>query len=52
MQLAKNYLEQSAGHSRMLPSRQYTGTTTADVTGGQMERFYEAYRKNLGHLFT
>jgi len=36
----------------MLPSHQYIGTPTADAAEVQLESYYEAYRKSLGHLFT
>jgi len=36
----------------MLPSHQFIGTPTADAAEEQLERYYEAYRKSLGHLFT
>lgn len=42
----------SLGHEPvMLPSHQYIGTPTADAAQEQLERYYEAYRKSLGHLF-
>jgi len=43
----------SSGHEPvMLPSHQFIGTPTADAAAEQLERYYEAYRKSLGHLFT
>lgn len=43
----------SRGHEPvMLPSHQFIGTPTADAASEQLERYYEAYRKSLGHLFT
>lgn len=43
----------SRGHEPvMLPSHQFIGTPTADAAAEQLERYYEAYRKSLGHLFT
>jgi uncharacterized phosphosugar-binding protein len=35
----------------MLPSHQFVGTATADAADKQLERFYEAYRRSLAHLF-
>jgi uncharacterized phosphosugar-binding protein len=35
----------------MLPSHQFVGTATADAAEKQLERFYEAYRRSLAHLF-
>ena len=32
----------------LLPSHQFVGNTSAEE---QLERFYEAYRKSLAHLF-
>jgi hypothetical protein len=32
----------------MLPSHQFVGNVSAEE---QLERFYEAYRKSLGHLY-
>jgi hypothetical protein len=32
----------------LLPSHQFQGNTSAEE---QLERFYEAYRKSLGHLY-
>ncbi len=43
----------SRGHEPvMLPSHQFIGTPTADAAAEQLDRYYEAYRKSLGHLFT
>ena len=43
----------SRGHEPvMLPSHQFIGIPTADAAAEQLERYYEAYRKSLGHLFT
>ncbi len=43
----------SRGHEPvMLPSHQFIGTPTADAAAEQLERYYEAYRKSLRHLFT
>ncbi len=43
----------SRGHEPvMLPSHQHIGTPTADAAEEQLERYYEAYRKSMGHLFT
>lgn len=36
----------------MLPSHQHVGTPTADAAEKQLEAYYEAYRKSLGHLFS
>ena len=35
----------------MLPSHQFVGTAATDAAEKQLERFYEAYRKSLAHLF-
>jgi len=35
----------------MLPSHQFVGTLTAQAAEKQLERFYEAYRKSVAHLF-
>ena len=32
----------------LLPSHQFVGNTSADE---QLDRFYEAYRKSLAHLY-
>lgn len=36
----------------MLPSHQFIGNATADAAEKQLDAYYEAYRKSLGHLFT
>jgi uncharacterized phosphosugar-binding protein len=36
----------------MLPSHQFIGTPAADAAEKQLELYYEAYRKSLGHLFS
>jgi len=35
----------------MLPSHQFVGSAAADAAEKQLERFYEAYRRSLAHLF-
>jgi uncharacterized phosphosugar-binding protein len=35
----------------LLPSHQYVGTAAADAAEKQLERFYEAYRRSVAHLF-
>jgi hypothetical protein len=35
----------------MLPSHQFVGTVAADAAEKQLERFYEAYRQSVAHLF-
>jgi uncharacterized phosphosugar-binding protein len=35
----------------MLPSHQFVGTPAADAAEKQLERFYEAYRRSVAHLF-
>jgi uncharacterized phosphosugar-binding protein len=35
----------------LLPSHQFVGTPTADAAEHQLERFYEAYRRSLRHLY-
>jgi uncharacterized phosphosugar-binding protein len=35
----------------LLPSHQYVGTATADAAEKQLDRFYEAYRRSVAHLF-
>jgi uncharacterized phosphosugar-binding protein len=35
----------------LLPSHQFVGTATADAAEKQLERFYEAYRLSVAHLF-
>ena len=35
----------------MLPSHQFIGTSAADAAERQLERFYEAYRRSVAHLF-
>lgn len=35
----------------MLPSHQFIGTATAHAAEEQLERYYEAYRKSIGHLY-
>jgi len=35
----------------MLPSHQFVGTVTANAAEQQLERFYEAYRRSVAHLF-
>jgi len=35
----------------LLPSHQFMGTETANAAERQLERFYEAYRRSLAHLF-
>ena len=35
----------------MLPSHQFVGTATAAAAEKQLERFYEAYRRSVAHLF-
>jgi uncharacterized phosphosugar-binding protein len=35
----------------MLPSHQFVGTSAADAAEKQLERFYEAHRRSLAHLF-
>jgi len=40
------------GHKPVvLPSHQFVGTPSADAAEEQLDRFYEAYRKSLGHLY-
>lgn len=42
----------AAGHTPvMLPSHQYVGTPTAHAAEAQLERYYEAYRRSLAHLY-
>jgi uncharacterized phosphosugar-binding protein len=35
----------------MLPSHQFVGTVAANAAEKQLERFYEAYRRSVAHLF-
>src|SRR5688500_16863858 len=35
----------------MLPSQQFIGTATAHAAEEQLERYYEAYRKSIAHLY-
>jgi uncharacterized phosphosugar-binding protein len=35
----------------MLPSHQFVGTSAADAAEKQLERFYEAYRRSIAHLY-
>jgi uncharacterized phosphosugar-binding protein len=35
----------------MLPSHQFVGTPATDAAEKQLERFYEAYRRSVAHLF-
>jgi uncharacterized phosphosugar-binding protein len=35
----------------MLPSHQFVGTVEANAAEKQLERFYEAYRRSVAHLF-
>jgi uncharacterized phosphosugar-binding protein len=35
----------------MLPSHHFVGSAAADAAEKQLERFYEAYRRSLAHLF-
>jgi uncharacterized phosphosugar-binding protein len=40
------------GHTPvMLPSHQFVGNATAQAAEGQLERYYEAYRRSLAHLY-
>ena len=40
------------GHTPvMLPSHQFIGTATAHAAEEQLERYYEAYRKSIAHLY-
>jgi uncharacterized phosphosugar-binding protein len=40
------------GHTPvMLPSHQFTGTSTAHAAEEQLEVYYEAYRKSVAHLY-
>jgi uncharacterized phosphosugar-binding protein len=42
----------AAGHTPvMLPSHQFVGTSTAHAAEEQLERYYEAYRRSLAHLY-
>jgi hypothetical protein len=35
----------------LLPSHQFIGNATAQAAEKQLERYYDAYRKSLAHLY-
>jgi Uncharacterized protein containing SIS (Sugar ISomerase) phosphosugar binding domain len=48
--IAEKLLERGV-KPEMLPSHQFVGTEAADAAEKQLERFYEAYRRSVAHLF-